>query len=476
MPFRPIQKNVAKPTPGFRPAGSQPTVPPIQPAIQEQPGFVQSVVQGVSAPVISALRIPYGIGASIGGIVATATGNKELAEKYRKEAFAEKDLGYFGKSKVPGFTPEGQTYSEKEGFPGLAKQAGEYSKIGGELASFATPFGKAKGLFQNVALGAISPAVSAAGSAIEKGKKPLDVASETALSALAGGATSGSLYSFGKAIEWLTEKAPKSIYEKAIGVPKKISMAGKSPAPSLIKSGVVGSKSSLLNYTQDIIEKSDESIGKILKENTSIKVSQQVPTKYIKDQIKNSLLEDYSESLGKEGIEKLVDGLELNRLNNYDYADVNSLNELRKEIGKKIGSSKWLMQNPSEKTQAMKAAYFALSDTIKSVDDRLPQLFKDSSVAITARDVIKRASQTDISKGEKFMDLMKVLLSSGVGGTAGLPAGVATYAGIQALGSTPVQTGLAVGLSKLGKITQGKAGQTVGETLKKVSNIGLTKK
>lgn len=404
--------------------------------------------------------VAKGIG-SLGAVgLAKVSGNKEYEER------ALKQLSEVGQpTEVLG-------YGKVEPI----KSIPEAVKTSAEIASYATPFAKAKTLGQVAKLGALAPTVSGAA---EKAQETDDIA-EVIKSGVSRGAigagTASALYGVGKAIQWTLEKAPKSIYEGAIGATKKYTEKGKSPAEYMMQMGQIGTKDDLININQKIIDDSEKTLESTLLEKTSpIKISD------VQTKINNYFKNKYGNTLSPQQISELSNSVPLYSLEKqakYDYISPLKLNKIRAEFARNfIRNGSWLKDNTG-KIDDYKSVYGIVSDAIKRSDKtgKATGLFNDISKSLTAVQILNRANQTDVGAMAKLMGALKIGATAAVGGVSGIVPAAATYGALEVAGSTPTQTGLAVGLKRLGEKTLTPVvRKSIGEGLQKLSNIRITR-
>lgn len=253
----------------------------------------------------------------------------------------------------------------------------------------------------------------------------------------------------------------EAIVNKTIGTPKKIIKAGKSPASDIIDQGVPRSKVGLLEQAQKTIDNSENKISEILKTDT-----RRHNTAPILDQIKQSLMENYRGALDEKDIEEIVKGLPVASLRNSTSMTTGAINDLRKVIDNKyIGSGRWMNSANAtpERITALKAAANTLRGIVKESHPDLSGIFDNYGKAITQKTILT----DELAKPHILTNMLEALSAAGLGvGTGGFTPtgaakGLAGFAAIKALLSTPVQTGLAIGLDRAGRLPSTKTGQVV---------------
>lgn len=267
-------------------------------------------------------------------------------------------------------------------------------------------------------------------------------------------------------------KVVESLYNKAIGIPKKVIEKGKSPSGMLIQEGIGGSKKGMLSKTNVISEEAKKTVDAILETSKRSHSSKQI----IK-QIETELQSKFQNSLGADDIKAIVDNLPLNKLRTSPKITDKILNNLRSELDNNfLGDAKWLNSSTAERTLALKTATNIMRDIVKTADDRLPGVFDKWSKAITA----SRALRSELAKPHALSNMLELMISLSVGGTTGgisaegLKNAITTYGLINAYQSAPFKTGVARGLSKLGGLNKGVIGQTT-KTLVKGLIPGVSK-
>lgn len=265
---------------------------------------------------------------------------------------------------------------------------------------------------------------------------------------------------------YLTSSAvTEGIYNKALGLPKKVVEQGKSPSKMLLEKGISGSKKSILARSQEIANSSETKIQKIL-ESTG---PGNFVSSNIQSEIRNQLRSKFANTLSDSEIDTIVEKLPLNILKKKYSVSPAELNKLRREIDNNfLGNAKWLNESTAEKTVALKTATNVMREMVQGVDKRLPGIFNEYSKAITG----VRSLRSELAKPHILSNLLEILTSLTVGGATGglTPEGLrnalVTFAGINAAQSAPVKTGIAKTLFKAGQASKGVIPQTAKTLIK----------
>lgn len=305
-------------------------------------------------------------------------------------------------------------------------------------------------------------ALSGGAEAFSRGEDLEGIAKEAGMSGAIGfglGAAGQSLAELGSLLR--SPQVTEGIYNRVLGIPKKIVEKGKSPSKMLLREGVVGSKSNILGKSQEIAKNSEIEIAKLVRDNP-----QRFKSVDVINSIKNELSKRFGNSLTTQEVQSIVDKLPLNPLKTNQYLSTRQLNALRSTIDNQfLGSGKWLSENTSEKISGLKAAANILRNMVQSTDEKLPGIFSNYSNAITAVKSLK----SELAKPHVMTNLLELLASGAIGlGTGGFtPEGAAksaaAFAAFKGVTSAPVATRLAKGLTKLG---QGAASQAIKTTAK----------
>jgi hypothetical protein len=291
-------------------------------------------------------------------------------------------------------------------------------------------------------------------------KSGTDMAKQAGVNSVLGGVLGGTIQGAGELFKYLTSpEVSESLYNKAIGIDKKTQLADRSPAASMIEQGKVGSKSGLAADAQKTIDATNGQINDILTNQSGTSTaSKAIETKPLVDQMRAKLTAQYGDTLGADGVSKLMEDLPIAKLHVNDTLTPAELNSLRQKIDTDfVGNGKWLNVNQDPvKISAFKTAANVLRQTVQSQDERLPGLFDQMSDSITARNAL----DAELAKPHALTSMLELLGAIGAGGTAishgvspleAVGTGAAAYAAEKAAKSTPVQTAAAVGLDRLGK-------------------------
>ncbi len=265
------------------------------------------------------------------------------------------------------------------------------------------------------------------------------------------------LAEFGKLLT--SNKVTEGIVNKNLGVSKKVVQAGKSPAGEIISKGSIKSKAGYLAAAEKEIRNADTQIATILKNDT-----RRVDSAPVLDEVRQRLMHVYKDALNAKDVEAIVESLPVAALRDSTSMTIDRVNNLRKVIDNNyIGSSKWLNSANAtpERITALKTTANVLRGIVQDSHPALPKIFQNYSKAITQKAVLDET----LSKPHILTNLLEALSSAGIGlgaggfSPGGALKGLASFAAIKALFSTPVQTGLAIGLDRAGKLPATKVGQ-----------------
>lgn len=337
--------------------------------------------------------------------------------------------------------------TEKEVAGSAVKLASTVGTLGLGAASAASAGGRI--LETGAKLGGMS-AISGGATAFEEGYGK----SEAIKGALGSGAVGFALGSVGQSIAelatYLTSPAvSEGLYNKALGISKKTIEKGKSPSDRLIKEGVMGTQSSMLQKTNQISRDSEKQVVEILANNPTKIKSQDVVGK-----IQEELGKKFQNTLSADEIKLVVDKLPLNVLRGNKAISVDKLNALRSELDNNyLGNARWLNDSTAERIVGLKTATNVMRGMVQATDERLPAVFSRWSDAITAT----RSLRSELAKPHILSNMLELLTSMAIGGATGglsiegLKNALYTFGAINAYQSAPVKTGIAQGLSKLGQ-------------------------
>lgn len=355
----------------------------------------------------------------------------------------------------------GKTASTKEILGSAVQTAATIGTVGLGAAKGATALGR---ISQTGAkIGGLS-ALSGGGEAFGRGEDIGGITKEAGVSGAIGfglGAAGQSLAELGALLR--SPQVTEGIYNRVLGVPKKVVERGRSPAGMLIEQGVVGSKSNILGQSQAIAKNSEAKIAKLVRNNP-----QRFKSTDVVNSIKDELSKRFGNSLTSQEVQSIIDKLPLNPLKTSPYLSTRQLNALRSVIDNQfLGSGKWLSENTSEKISGLKAAANTLRGIVQSTDDRLPKIFSNYSNSVTAIKSLK----SELAKPHIMTNLLELLASGAIGlGTGGFtPEGAAksaaAFAAFKGVTSAPVATRFAKGLTKLGQGVASQAVKTTAKTL-----------
>lgn len=344
-----------------------------------------------------------------------------------------------------------------------AKLAATVGTLGLAPASGATALGRVAQTATKI--GGLS-AISGGATAVEEGLGN----SEAVKGALGSGAVGFILGGVGQSIAELgtfltSPSITEGIYDRALHIPKRIIEKGKSPSGLLLKEGVSGSKSGILQKAQTISKESEGQITEILSSNTTKIRSQEVIGK-----IQEELSKKFGNTLSADDIKIVVDKLPLNALRRSRTLPVSKLNALRSELDNEfLGSARWLNDSTAERIVGLKTATNVMRGLVQATDERLPAMFSRWSDAITA----SRALRSELAKPHIMTNVLEIMGSLLYGGATGgisvegLKNALVAFGLAKGATSAPVGTGAARLLGKAGRLAP--AGRTISAGLRTIT-------
>lgn len=311
-------------------------------------------------------------------------------------------------------------------------------------------------------------AIAGAGAAIEEGKKPKDITKQAITSGLVGGVLSGTLQSVSELVQYMSSpKITEGLYNKALGISKKTVEAGRSPSKMLLEKGVVGTQEGVKAKSEVLAKNAGTQIGRIIREHPEARFT----SEEVLRATKRSLHSQFRGTIGGDDIDNLISKLPVAELRKKGVLNARQLNDLRSTIDTQfLGSARWMnsSQATPERVSALKTVANVMRNMVQGVDDRLPELFKAQSNAITAI----RSLNSELAKPHAFTNFWELIFSSLYGLSQGgiSPEGAVKAAGalgvIKGLRSTPVQTLTAQALRKTGQIASTPVAQVAGGLLR----------
>ena len=348
---------------------------------------------------------------------------------------------------------------------GIAKTAGDVGAITATVAPLGTPIaktvlGKAAQFGGLSAMGAGAKTVADNGTAKEAAKNAF-------MAGLTGAAIGGAVGLAGKAVKAFTTKTPEATYNNVLRVTNRIKMAGKSPSDFLVKEGVWGDLGTFKKAAEEGITKENVII------KTAVKNAQGVG-RY--SEVKSLATKELSQSLGKllskSEISTLVDDVPLNSLRNAPQGELrwDIFNDVRSQLGRYIGDTKWTATAPSEKVAATKAVYRAMADLLKKASGTDIPFARESQWIRTNKAVENAIRVADGKYGLGLYDSIFGTAGAITGAVSGEGSaterlkraaiggvtGVAIERGVR---SPTLQTGFAQIVSKLNSIPTDTAGK-----------------
>ncbi len=262
----------------------------------------------------------------------------------------------------------------------------------------------------------------------------------------------------------------KTLYNMAIGAPKKLVAAGKSPAADMIEQGQMGSAASLAARQQPIIDQSNGKISNILqKSDKTVKLNDVYQT--VADKINSYNRNATGDGITPEDIQKVIQGMAPNvkTLLSGDETPIESANHLRSLLdGLRSNRSFFTSQLPDNQF-ILKGVADELRNTVQNMEPGTKSLFSQQSKAITALNLLTdEASKNHVirhlaSMATGVASMGPSIAHGDVGGALlGLIAPIANEAAF----STTGQTAAAVGMNRLNNVlTNGSAPTNVAQNV-----------
>jgi hypothetical protein len=418
----------------------------------QEPGIIQSVVQGISKPFLKMASSVSNVGANTIGIGAKLVGADNAANKIfasaDQQAKEGTDYGYFGKVR-----PLGQTGSP---VGDLKEAVGTGLDLGATLASGGV--GAAKGIGMKALQYGTLGAVQGAGVSLENNNKLSTVAKDAFASGLAGGALGALTGGLSKGIRTVSEKAPEAIYNTTLRVTNKLKTAGRSPSSFLVDKGIWGNLGTFKKAATEGMQNAEQAIASKL---------QKVSGGMTYGEIKQMAVDNLQKELGKDlysskAITEMIDSVPSEKLKQTGILNWTDLNSVRSQLGKLIGDSAWLRTNPTEKVKAAQAMYRALASSIQKSSGTAKEFAQYSKWIQTAKVVDRAINYADSKFGLGLVDMVSGGAGAVYGGSTGegvgnklkraAEFGLLGIAGRRLEQNPTIKTGAAQLISKIGQL------------------------
>lgn len=431
-----------------------------RPEIKETKGTAEKVLGGIASITGGKKMVETGAQLLGGGQESLATQNSQVVESLITQA-KKFPLGHPRRTdllKQAHNTAQQYSAIADERLASLPTQkevAGSAVKLGTTIGTLGLGAATAKTALGRIAetgakLGGLS-AVSGGATAFEEGLGKSEAVKGAIGSGLVGFGLGTAGQSIAELATYLTSPAiTEGLYNKALGIPKKVIEKGKSPSSRFLEEGISGTKKGILSKATAMSQDSEKQIENILKTSKRVHNSKDVI-----QQIQSELQKKFSNTLGPDDIKTIVDKLPINKLRTGLKVNDATLNALRKELDNNfLGNARWLGESTTERILGLKTATNVMRGIVQKADSRLPAIFSRWSDAITA----SRSLRSELAKPHIMSNMLELLTSLVIGGATGgislegLKNALYTFGALNAAQSTPVKTGLATGLSKLGQI------------------------
>jgi hypothetical protein len=395
---------------------------------------------------------------------------KDMVGDISKKSTAEKIAEFAGVKNISkaiayAISPEVRKY-EKEaiGAKPTAKQlAGDVLQVGATLATGGVGGGATKGA---LGLAKVASKVGAAGavvglgSGLSENKTIGESLKQSFISGLSSAATYGVLSGTGKVVSKVLQKTPEVLMTDALKVNKKLIQSGKNPASLLIKEkqfGGLNTFEKLGNIYHDI-DNAKLNLGEAIRnevKNVKIKVN----TKELLNEAVKNIKSSQGKLYTNEDINKAINSAPLKTLLNNKEISFNTLNELREQLGQKIGEFGFKKETPSLTQNITREVW-------KSVRNKVGSTSKNADMYISKLGEYHKAGEV-VSSSMAQLEKQGVLswgdiIAGGVGATAGgIPGAIGTYT-LKKLAQSPNL-----------KITSAQAINTFNEAIKKLPTDSL---
>jgi hypothetical protein len=449
------------------------------PMAQPQTGFQeindptlvgQTSVQGGLADKV------LGIGKKVGGFIGRATGLagygkgvtdaarigvSDIERRSADKANAEADLLIQQAKRLPVGNPQrkqllaqaqqilsGAEQSTQSALGRLDKvtttpkqMLGSTVKLGTTVGGFA--FGAPATALGRVGMGAATGGVFGAADAMEKNLGTEDILKSAGIGAVTGGATAGLI----EGVRWAASNFPTRLWGSKAGFTNK-QMTTKQAQEALkyaVKSGKAGTRSGLIRESNRIIGQLDDQIDDALTTAKGTVRLTKVAQEIADDLNTKGWNVSASDILGR--IDDLAPNAKGLIKRNMTYAE---LNQLRGAVDDALGSSIWMTQQPKPMQQLAMAIRGGIANSVKSGVPQTREWFSQMAKEITLRNALQNLAA---KQGNNLPISLMDLIAAGAGASAaGGLGGVASAVGYKVGTSTPVVTGAAVLLDRLGPI------------------------
>lgn len=327
-------------------------------------GSILSSLENAGTGVLKGIGTTLEGAGTVGQTVANQTGGR-LADLLSGKGFTPTQGGMIKNLPdtdmyTPGSTTQ-QSITSALAPQGTAQNVGFGAEKIGEGAAALAATGNPETLLGNAGqMGAIS-AVQGGLQSLGQGNSLMDAAKNSFYSGLVG-AVSGAAGKFAQnSLASAAEKGPAAIYNNVLNVMQRVKEAGRSPATFLANQGVWGSLGSM---SRQIAEGLQEEGGNIAAKVAT--VAGGTSWAEIKQGAVKALQSKFGDLYSVPQIEAMIENVPAASLKNAE-GDVPwaQANNVRQQLGKLIGDSKWLQSTPTEATAAAQAVYRSLAKTIQ---------------------------------------------------------------------------------------------------------------
>lgn len=389
-------------------------------------------VSGFFDSVFGGGKLGEALGGSIAAIGQAAKGNFEQASQIaQNQPSIGQQLGSAGKA----LTTLGSAAAPQARGASLAGRAG---------------FGAAEGVIQGGALGASEAA--------QEGEGLEEIAKDT-LGEGATGAVIGSLFPLaGPALKNTSRSIFNKVFKRTKGetedlLERELRERGADPAEVLLRRRKAGTAKGLLRKTDKELKNVEDEIQTIIGG-----VDEEVRGGQVGGEAINRTIRDFDGNVDPDKIESVFENsrLPFKKILEDKPLSVKEANKLRRVIDNQfIGNSKWMNQGPEPlQVSVLKNTANTLREFVQNSHPALPRLFEDQQGLIVGKNLLQSTAASKKGFYRKLIEGSGLIGSAGFAAASGSFTPLGVTAGLigtgQALTSSPVKSGTAIGMDVLG--------------------------
>ncbi len=413
-----------------------PKVPETRPetTAEHTEGFLQSFLKSTSK--VGEFLGLGGLGRGVAGTIFTQTKEyKDLLEQLRTGKITQEKFDEITKGVMP---------SNKEVIGSAIQTGATIATAGlGAVKGATVPIRIAQAGLQQGAVGT----VMGIGKGIEENKPAKEVLGQGIKTGVISGAIGAGIQGGSELVKFVAEKFPKRIMQSVLKQSKAEKLAGKDVAEYAINKAKIGTTDSLINGSKAAINNLDDQIDTQLAKGTAKGVN--VSNKSIFQKVADNINKNGGE-ITPEEVKEITTKLspQAKGLLGKNTWTITEANSVRKLLDRTLGNKVFVSQQlPFNKDVAMSVSN-TLRGTVQSSVPSTASLFKELSKEITFRNALLNKSAT-MSKSQIIS--LTDLVAAGIGIPGGLPGVIGSVGVKKAITSTPVSTGIAVGINQLNK-------------------------